>query len=109
MAVLDRQVKVLVIVDEHPMRVGEHALAPGGEIVAVPVQDNQRVFAPVEEIHPILGVGNDGRLPQLPALGQFLPVLDSLVGVLAIADGGHVVSSSILSRHQWRSHGELCT
>ena len=41
-AVLDRQVEVLIVVDEHAVGVGEHALAPGGEIVAVPVQDDQR-------------------------------------------------------------------
>ena len=29
----------------------------GGEIVTVPVQDDQRALAPVEEIHPVLGVG----------------------------------------------------
>ena len=29
----------------------------GGEIVAVPVQHDQRALAPVEEIHPVLGIG----------------------------------------------------
>ena len=96
MAVLDRQVEVLIAVDEHPVGVGENALAPGGEIVAVPIKDDQRVFAPVEEIHPVFGVGDDGRLPQLPALGQLLPILDLLVGVLATADGNHYVASSIV-------------
>ena len=95
MAVLDRQVEVLIVVDEHTVGIGEHTLAPGGEIIAIPVQDNQWVFAPVEEVHPILGVGDDGRLSQLPTFGQLFPILHLLVGVLAIADGGHVVTSSI--------------
>ena len=95
MAVLDRHIEVLVVVDEHAVGVGENALAPGGEIIAVPVEDDQRVFAAVEEIHPVLGVGDDGRLSQLPSLGQLLPILDLLVRVLAIADGSHVVASSI--------------
>ena len=95
-AVLDRQVEVLVVVDEHAVGVGENALAPGGEIVALPVQDDQRVFAPVEEVHPVLSVGDDGGLSQCPSLGQLLPILDLLVGVLAIADGGHVVASWIV-------------
>ena len=94
-AVLDRQVEVLVLVDKHAVGVGENTLTPGGEIVAVPIQDDQRVFAAVEEIHPVFGVGDDGRLPQLPSLGQLLPILHLLVGVLAVADCDHVFTSSI--------------
>ena len=60
-------------------------------------RDDQRVLAAVEEIHPVLGVGDDGRLSQFPTFGQLLPILDLFVGVLAIADGGHIVASSFAS------------
>ena len=96
MAVLDRQVEILVVVDEHAVGVGEDTLAPGGEIVAFPVQHDQRVLAAIEQIHPVLGVGDDGRLSQLPTLGQLLPILNALVSVLAIPDSSHIGPSSIV-------------
>ena len=93
MTVLDRQKEVFVGVDEHAVGVRERTFSPRGQEIAVAVQNNERVRPPVEEVHPVLGVGDYGRLPQLPSIGQFLPVFHLFVGVLAVANRCHAVAS----------------
>ena len=88
-AVLDRHIQVLVVVNVHTVCVRKLSLAPRGQEVAVAVEDYQGVLAAVEEIDTVLGVCDDGRLPQHPAFGQLLPVGNQLVGVLALANGCH--------------------
>ena len=102
MAVLDRHVEVIVAVDEHAVGIGQLAFSPGVQEIAVAVQDDQGVIAPVEEIHPVLGVGDDGRLAQHPAFRQLLPVFHLLIYVGARAYSDHwcllLSSESITAR-----------
>ena len=46
--VLHRQIQVVIRVDEHAVGVGQHALAPGVQVIAIPVQDDQGMIAPVK-------------------------------------------------------------
>jgi hypothetical protein len=63
-----------------PVGVPEDALSPGPQEPAVPVEDDDGVLPPVEDVDPVLGVAGDANdVAELPALGQLPPALDDLV------------------------------
>src|SRR5712692_5011071 len=79
----DRQVEVLLLIDEHPVGGRQNAFSPRGEEDAIAVEDNQGMLTPVEQIDPVARIRDDASLAQGPAFREFYPVFHQLIGVLA--------------------------
>ena len=79
-----------VIDDFQPVRVGDLAGAPGGEVVAVAVEHHHRGVLALEHIDAVLQVGrHPADQAEFFPVGEFEEVADQLVGVVACADLGH--------------------
>ena len=67
------------VVDEDPVRPGEHPLPPGIDELAVLVEHDEGVLAAAEDIDPIAGVGRNPRhLRERPAFGKAFPAFRHL-------------------------------
>ena len=56
-----RTVQGVVRPGSDPVSTAEHTLSPRLDEVAVLVEDDHRVVAPAEDVHVVLGVGDDAR------------------------------------------------
>src|SRR5215831_10191054 len=83
MRVHDRQIEVLLLIDEHPVGGRQHTFSPRSEEDAIAVEDNQGMLTAVEQIDPVARIRDDARLAQGPACREFYPVCHQLIGVLA--------------------------
>src|SRR4029078_9704348 len=64
----------------------KHALAPGAQEVALPIEHHHRVLAAVEDVDLVLACNGDGRyVLEGPTVGKLGPVLDHAVAMLAAA------------------------
>ena len=83
------------------------SLAPGPEEIALAVEDDHRVLAPVEHVDPVLAVHRHGRdVPELPPVGQLRPVLDDPVPVCAASQNDrHLPVSSPLCQARFSLAG----
>ena len=71
---------VVFAVDEDAVGVLDDIFTPGGEEVAVTVEDDEGVFAARVDKDAVLGVAGDRGYPaELPPCGQFGPVFDYFV------------------------------
>ena len=83
------QPDVIVRVDDDGVGEAEHSRAPGVEVVALPVEnDDGMVGVAVEAIDPVLGVAINGSGGHGPAGGELGPMGVHFVGVLAGANDG---------------------
>ena len=73
----------------------ENAFAPGPQKIALSVEHHHGMFAAVEDIDLILAVNGDaGDIPELPAIGQFGPILGDPVTVVTVSQyERHLISS----------------
>jgi hypothetical protein len=71
-------------------------VAPRRQEVALPIEDDQRMRAAMEQVDAIARVYTDARhVAEHPAVGQLGPILDDPVGELAAADDyTHVLGAS---------------
>src|SRR5438046_5774053 len=80
------------------MRTFEEALAPGGEEPSVAVEHDDRVLAPIEDVHPVARIGRHaGNFDEGPSWGKLLPALERLVLKLAGANHGMPLEQRVLS------------
>ena len=81
------------------MRVGENALAPRVDDVALGVEDDHRACATIEHIDMVLGIYVDSRAFFVyPALGQGTPVgAGDLVHEVALAQSDRPFASTFVS------------
>src|SRR5262249_44236572 len=72
----------------------EQTFAEGSQEVALTVEDNDRMFAPVEHIHMVLAVHRDaGHVNERPPLRQLLPALDRFEHYVAATEShGHAAT-----------------
>ena len=78
------QVERVVGTEMDPVRTVKDPVAPGAQIIAVAVEDDQRVFAAVEHVNLVPAIdGHRGDIAQAPAERQLRPVVDNAVRELA--------------------------
>ena len=71
---------VVFVVDEDSVGVLDDVFAPGGEEVAVAVEDDEGMLAARVDEYAVLGIAGDRGYPaELPTCGQFGPVFDYFV------------------------------
>ena len=85
---------------------GEHALSPGFQKVAIPVEDDHGMPSPIEEVHVVRGVhGHTGYIHQGPAFRELLPTLHGLENQVSAAQcHGHVGITSLTLLTVSQSH-----
>jgi hypothetical protein len=88
----DRQIDILLPIHEHPVGGRQHPFAPGGEEGAIPVEHDQGMRAPIEQIDPVAGICHDAGLAQGPASRKLCPIFHQRVGVCARPYCGHLRS-----------------
>ncbi len=80
------------------VRAAKHPFAPGAQEVALAVEHDHRVLAPIEGVHPVLRVDPDrGHVGvELPPRRQLRPVVDDLVPIGARAQNDRLRHVSLL-------------
>ena len=99
MRVDDRQVDILLLIDEHPVGRRQHPFAPGSEEGAIAVEHNQGMLTPIKQIDPVARIRHDAGLAQGPTGRQLCPIFYQLIGVFARPYRGHLRSLLSMKPH----------
>src|SRR3954452_25594150 len=91
-------IEIIFAVDVQAVRPAEQAFAPAFYEIALAVEHDHRMGASIEDVDAILAVdGYRGHVCEIPALGQFRPVLYDAIAMLARAENDRHVSPQQVS------------
>ena len=78
---------VVLVVDKDAMGILQDAFAPDVQKVAIPVEDNQWMFAARVDIDVVFGIASHARNPaKRPTAGQLSPAFDKFIAIVTCTE-----------------------